>query len=168
MNIRTFWLIVIKAAGFWLLVQSFPLMIQGIEQSFLTFDTTAEKFENVLLIVGLTLLAYGSVAWIFLFRSSWLIRLLKLERGFTEDRLLENTKYTELFRLAVIMAGALLMLNSVPEFCSSVFMFIRQDMLFNEYWDSGMIIYYFLRSLAGYLIMTNSHFIIRWLPLKDE
>jgi hypothetical protein len=68
--------------------------------------------------------------------------------------------------IAVIVVGALIFLESFPLFCKYVFSTFQRKLGFREDPEFGNVIIYFVSSLIGYLIVTNSNYIVDFIQKK--
>ena len=79
------------------------------------YSSAREAIFNVA--VSLPLLAlYSALAWFFIFRSEKIINILRLDRNFQEKPLSITVERHMLLTSAVIIAGAWLLVNEIPEF----------------------------------------------------
>jgi len=166
MTIRTFWNLFIKILGIWLILSSLTVISQFAR--LLTFFGTNSNdrllgigitFALFLLTIGI----YAFILWLFVFKTDWLINKLHLDKGFTEEKLELNIKHETVITIAAIVIGGLIFVNSFPLFCQQVLLFIQQNNLFRESPKSGWIIFYLIKTLLGYLLMTNSQFVVRFI-----
>jgi len=156
MHINTFWKIIIKSIGLWLLVNCVWVIPQF--TSTLNFIDGEIDWQNLILVWFMclaTLLVYILVMRIFLFKSEWLISLLKLDQNFTEERIeLEITAKTVL-TIIVSIIGGIWFLKSFPNLATSIFDFLKQEELIKDYSKTGWLIYYFFSTIIGFLVLTN-------------
>jgi len=171
MTIRTFWNIFIKILGIWL-VLSFLAVIPQFARLLTFFGTNNDdRFLGIGITVALILLTigiYALILWLFVFKTDWLIDVLHLEKGFPEDKLELNIQRSTVLTIAAIVIGGIIFVDSFPQFCLQVMRFIQQDNLFRESPVSGWIIFYLVKTILGYLLMTNSQFIVRFMDKQNE
>ena len=171
MTIRTFWNIFIKILGIWL-VLSFLTVIPQFARLLTFFGTNSnDRLLGIGITVALILLTigiYALILWLFIFKTDWLIDVLHLEKGFPEDKLELNIQRSTVLTIAAIVIGGIIFVDSFPQFCLQVMRFIQQDNLFRESPVSGWIIFYLVKTILGYLLMTNSQFIVRFMDKKNE
>jgi hypothetical protein len=170
MTIRTFWTIFIKILGIWLVLDSITVIPQFISAlSF--FGTTTD--QSVLGLVGvfvlllLTIGIYIFILRIFVFKTAWLIDKLHLDKGFTEDKIDINIKRPTVLAVATIVIGGLLFIDSFPLLCKQTFTFFQQKSMFRENPDSGWIIFHLVKTIIGYLLMTNSKAVVRFVDKQS-
>jgi len=171
MTIRTFWILFIKILGIWL-VLSFLTVIPQFAKMLTFFGTNSNgKLLGIGITVALFLLTIGIYVFIlrlFVFKTDWLIDKLHLDKGFPEEKIELNIQRSTVFTIAAIVIGGLIFIDSFPLFCQQVLVLIQQDNLFRESPTSGWIIFYLVKTILGYLLMTNSQFVVRFLDKQQH
>ncbi len=168
MLINTFWKIVLKIIGLWLLFSLITVLPQFI--SSVTYNNHLEGTNLAFIILGILIgiLVYVVMIRLFLFQSEWLITTLKLEKSFKEERIdLSVTSKTAL-TIATIVMGGLAIIGAFPKFISLLFEFLRQRESFKNYPDSPWLIMDFLELLLGYLLLTNGKTIAEYILKKSD
>ena len=160
MSARNFWTIFLKILGIWLVINGITTLTQFISAvSYLSFNEK-ENFLAFLYIAVLFILIIGvyySIFRFFVFKTSWIIDKLKLENGFAEGN------------IGLTMNGSsVIFINSFPLFCKEIFNYFQQKRMFNENYSSGWIVLHFVKSVLGYLLMTNSTFVVRFIEKQDK
>ena len=162
MSVRNFWTILLKILGLWLVIGGFNMLIQLI--SAFSYYSTYEvgEWTIVMMVASLFLIVgfYGFVLWLFVFRTSWLIDKLRLEQGFAEEKIEFEGDSLNLIQIAVIVIGAILFIDSLPHLFSQVITFFRQKSLLIENPATGWIVFYLIKLVVGYLLMTNSKWVV--------
>jgi len=156
MSINTFWKIIIKSIGLWLLINCVWVIPQFM--STLSFQDGEINWNNLLLIWVMcfaTLLVYILVTRLFLFKTEWLVKLLRLDQNFAEEKIDIEIAPKTILSIVVTMIGGVYFIKSFPSLVNSIFEFLRQKELFKEYNNAGWIIYFFFASIIGFLVMTN-------------
>jgi len=171
MTIRTFWNLFIKILGIWLVLSALTVIPQFAR--LLTFfgTTSNDRLLGIGITVALFLLTIGIYALIlrlFVFKTDWLIDNLHLDKGYTEEKLELNIQRATVFTIAAIVIGGLVFVDSFPLFCQQVLLFIQQGHTFSESPTSGWILFYLVKTILGYLLMTNSQFVVRFLDKKND
>lgn len=92
---------------------------------------------------------------LFVFKPEWIIEKLKLEKNI-EEKIDLNLKASTILNISTAVIGGLMLASSIPMLCETLFEFFRQKSLFIDFQNSKWIIAYFLKSLIGYLLFTNS------------
>jgi hypothetical protein len=169
MEIRTFWNIILKGIGLWLLMNSlyiFPQIAITLFTSQLMegWDTSIPE----LMLGIIALIGYVIVSCIFLFKTSLLIDKLRLEKHFTETRIDITVSSDTVLKIIVILIGGTTLINSFPNLIREIFHFAQQKALLRNYPNLTWLIFHFLNTLLGYLLMTNSLFIVKFINKQKE
>lgn len=158
MEIKTFWTIVLKGIGLWLLVEALYILPQ-MGSSF-SISNYGDGFDSYVLVVWLfsilVFILYLFIVRLFLFKSEWLLNILKLEKNFTTDRIDIGISKSTVLKIVIVITGALILIDGFPHLVREIYEFLRQKALIKDYSETSWLFYYFLKSLFGYLIMTNS------------
>jgi hypothetical protein len=104
--------------------------------------------------------------WLFVFKTAWLIDKLHLEKGFSEERIEFNIPHSTVLSIAIILIGGLMFVDSLPQLCRQIFSYFQQKDMFMQNISSGWIIFQFVKTIIGYLLMTNSRFIVNFIDRK--
>lgn len=169
MLIHTFWKIVLKLIGLWLLFGCITLIPQFYETIAPTFSSyRVEEMLYVWLIVLVNVFIFFVGLHIFLFKTDWILRILKLDKGFSEDRIDTNIKSTTILKIGVIVIGSLLIIEAIPEFCASLFQFFQQSALFHKYPGSDYLILNFVKLILGYFLLTNFKTLVELIEKKSN
>jgi len=157
MLIDTFWKLLLKIIGLWLLFSCISVIPQFL--STISFVKGSIDFQSLLLVwlmLFVTIVIYIMILWIFLFKTAWIIEKLKLKNNFNEERIDLNIKSTTVLTIAIIVIGGLILVESLPSFCSQLINFFQQKELLKDYPETSWIIYYFIKIIIGYLLVTNA------------
>ena len=129
------------------------------------------------------LLVFFSALVIFLFlflifKSDLIIKWLKLDRGFDDDRIdFQNFNVPSIIKLAVIVIGGILIINNIPAFLNHCFFAFKYSIGNNQmdstvkysssfdYFNLGVS---FLNIVIGYFMITNYNFISRIFREKNK
>ena len=157
MYINTFWKIILKSIGLWLLMQCVWIIPQF--TAVLHFDQGILDWDSLFMVWAIalgSLIIYLFVTRIFLFQTDSLVRRLKLDQNFKEDRLDIQTPPSTILTCIVTILGGCYFVQSFPSFINAVYEFLKQKELFKDYLDSGWMIYYFCASGIGFWVITNA------------
>ena len=164
MTIKTFWTIFIKILGIWLVLDSVTVIPQFFSTLFFTStDNTGQSFALTIALLLLTIGIYILILRLFVFKTDWLIDKLQLEKGFAEEKIELNINYTTILTIATIVIGGIMFIDSLPQVCMQIFTFFQQKNRFIEDPESGWIIFHIAKTIIGYLLMTNSQFVVGFL-----
>ncbi len=157
MTIKTFWTLLIKIFGLWLLLSSFAVIptFFSILHSGVSGYQSEDNWQFIFVIV-LVFAIYLFFVWLSIFKPAWIIEKLKLDSDFPEEKINLSGSFTGGLRVAIIIFGGFLFIDSLAPLCKDLFVFFQQKILFREDPNAGWMIFFFLKVIAGYLIMTNS------------
>lgn len=171
MTIRTFWTLLLKILGLWLLLSGLSLIPQIIS----VFTFFSMQFSDSVIgivfsifIILLTAVIYFLVLKLFVFNSGWIIDKLKLDQQFNEEKIDLSITLKTVLTIATIVIGGLILVDAFPMLCKQIFSFIQQKAVYIEYPEYGWIIFYAIKSLFGFLLMTNSKPVIKYILKKTE
>ena len=156
MSVRNFWTIFLKILGIWLVIDGVSII-----PSFISVIPFYGKNDNPITLILLSAGIYFFVLWFFVFKTSWLIDKLKLEKGFVEENIEFDIKSSSIITIATIVFGGLIFIDSLPQFCKETISFFHQKRMFIDNPASGLIIFHLVKSVIGYLMMTNSQIIVK-------
>jgi hypothetical protein len=154
MKTKTFWIILIKILGLSILLSSLTVIPQFFSTLYSTFQN-GNNYTEILFFLILILFIYLLILRLFVLNPEWIIDKLKLEKNI-EERIELNIKASTILNISVAVIGGLMLAGSIPMLCETLFDFFRQSSLFIDFENSKWIVAYFLKSLIGYLLFTNS------------
>lgn len=169
MTIRTFWTIFIKILGIWLVLDSVTVIPQFF--STLVFNDpndTTQSFALTAAILLLTIGIYIFILRLFVFNTAWLIDKLHLDKGFDEEKIDLNIQLSTVLTVATIVIGGLMLVDSLPQLCKQIFVFFQQKNIFRESPTSGWIIFHLVKTILGYLLMTNSKQVVAFIDKQTS
>lgn len=154
MKTKTFWIVLIKILGLSILFSSLTVIPQFFSTLYATFKD-GNNYVEVSFFLIFILFIYLLILRLFVFKPEWIIEKLKLEKNIEESIDL-NIKASTILNISIAVIGGLLLAGSIPMLCETLFEFFRQSSLFIDFENSKWIVAYFLKSLIGYLLFTNS------------
>ena len=169
MEIKTFWNIILKGIGLWLLMNClyiFPQIAVTLMSSQIVTGWNTLIPDLVFGIIAL--FAYILIACLFLFKTSSLITKLGLEKHFTENRIDISVSENTVLKIIVILIGGTILIDSFPNLIREIFQFIQQKELIKNYPNLTWMVFHFVKTLVGYLIMTNSKIIVKFINKQKE
>ena len=169
MSINTFWKLVLRILGLWLLLGSFYLFPQFV--STLAYIDSNDRFQSLLLSWGMLVLlivAYIIIIRMMILKSDWIIEKLKLNKNFQEERINLNIKSSTVLNIAIIVIGGIVIIDNLPLLFKQLFEFFQQQNLFREYSHSSWIIYYLINVVVGYLLISNSKTIAEFIEKRSQ
>jgi len=164
MKIKTFWLILLKIIGFTLVLKGVNIITYSITTVSImnTWGSTEDVIRFtffIILIVGV----YLFILWLFVFKTSWLIGKLSLEKGFEDEKIELNVQTSDILSIAIIVIGGIMLIDSLPKLCMQIFTFFQEKSMFRESPKTALIILYFVKAILGYFLMTNSKPIVAFI-----
>lgn len=157
MLIDTFWKLLIKIIGLWLLFSCISVIPQFFSMiSSVNGSIDFQSLPLLLVISFATIIILVIIIRLFLFKTDWIIEKLKLKDNFKEERIDISIKSTTVLTIAIIIIGALILIESLPGFCSDLITFLQQKELLKDYPQTGWLIYHFIKIIIGYLLLTNA------------
>ncbi len=169
MTIKTFWTILLKLLGIYLVVSSLPVVPSFLYSIAITGSSyTGQDYVHVVSLILLTIGIYLLILRLFVFKTSWLIEKLHLEKGFSEDRINIELPYSTLLAIAIVIVGGFWFIQNLADFCRTVFTFFQEKAMFKDSPSTGWIIVSFINTVVGYLIMTNSRTIVAFIEKQTK
>ena len=126
MKPRTFFALMIKIIGIYLVLSSIEVVPQFFSTLFSFFGNGGD--DNYLSILWAIRIVISIFVWYFiilrycLFRTDWIIDKLALDKHFTEEKIEINIHRTTVLTIAVVVIGGLMFVEALPSFCRQVFM----------------------------------------------
>jgi hypothetical protein len=115
----------------------------------------------------LSIVFYILILYYMILKSEWTIDVLKLEKGFEETRIDLTMPYSKLLRIVIILIGGIVFIKAIPNLVENVYLFMSGDLLFNQSPKTVSMIIYSAQAILGFLIMTNSDIVQRYINKKS-
>ena len=130
--------------------------------------SNSSNYENQLFAVNIAILLltigiYIFILWLFLFKTDRLINMLRLDKGFTEDKIDLSINRSGVLKIATIIIGGILFIDSFPMFCRQVFLFYQQKNIFRENPDSAWIIFYLVKVIIAIVLITSNQVVVNFI-----
>jgi len=173
MTPRSLFAIIIKIIGIYLLIGAIvtiPQMITTI-LSFrgqVSYASSGDLFALAFFIL-ITAGIYITIMRYCLFKTDWLIGKLHLDKGFDEEKLEINIHRSTVLKIAVIVIGAVLVIDSLPALCKEVFVYSQMsapDRGFKENPSSKYLIMDIAKLFIGIFLMTSSRLVVNFIERK--
>ena len=155
MKIKTFWLVLLKIIGIFLVLKGVSTVILSLNSIFMINSYDGLIWE-VLITIILVIVIYFLILWLFVFKTSWLVEKLRLEKGFEEEKIELNTQLSNLIPIAIIVIGGIILINSLPNLCKEISTFLQSKYAWKHSPATGWIILYTVETLIGCLFITKS------------
>src|SRR5258708_1107129 len=168
MSPRSFWMILIRIIGVYLIFESLYVIVPFITGVFYIFkENTGGAFFEAFLGIVIVLGIYFLVLRYCIFRTELIIDKFQLDKGFIEEKNHSST----VLRIAIIVIGTVIVIDSLPLFCKQAFSYSQlggPDRGFKENPASGWIIFYLVKLFVGFFMMTSSRLIVNFIERKRK
>ena len=173
MTKKDFFRIIIKLFGLnWLIVN-----IYSLSQLFYFTNAIHGDYSGILFSLGALFLSI--IIFVFLvLKTDIIIRWLKLDRNFDEERIEVNLSVEKLLVLAIIIIGGSMMIDNFAPFLSQIYLFFKvmvsnqNDLVNLQGQSTYMLIVHFTKIILGYFLLTNyptvSRFLLKITQQKEE
>lgn len=164
MTKRDFFILLIKIFGLYSLIAT---LISGLPRQLISLVSFFNPI-SIIIIVGAFSIVIGLFA-LLIFKADKVVNLLKLDRGFQEDRIdFEKLEASQLVQMATFIIGGLVFIDHLPNFIyQSIFAFeARQIGLKHDEMDKINWFTSGLNLLIGYLLLSNYDFVAKKLKTQ--
>jgi len=101
---------------------------------------------------------------ILIFKANKIVELLKLDRGFEEERIdFGNLSSTDIIKIGTFVIGGFLIIDNVPDFLSQTLWSFKKEIIGMEFTAKDKFNWAVsgLNLLIGYLLLTNYRFVAK-------
>jgi hypothetical protein len=166
MSPRSFWILLLKLVGLWILFSSVSVIPVFISSFFPVYLST-RLFENweIVLLSLISILIYLWVIRLLVFKPHVVIDKLKLDKHFEEEQFSFNIHRSTVVSIAVIIIGGLMIIDTVPGFFRVLFLYYKWQTEsqtgtpvspVSTFVDLGKI-------LIGYLLVVNNRWVVNFI-----
>lgn len=169
MTIRNFWRLFLKALGIWIITSSVVVALNYLS-AVIPFYNEWSGYA-LLAILFLAIFSVGIFYLIiryFLFKTEWLIDRFKLDQGFDSEKIDIAVSSQTFIAIVIAILGGINFIDAVPGLCRSLYAFYQQDFIFRQSPKSGTIIFYFVQTVIGFILLTNGAWLSKLLIKKSE
>jgi hypothetical protein len=172
MSKQDFFRILIRIFALYMIVQS---LFTIIPQSWM-FTVGEFDFGGIAAVV-IALIVIIALLYVLIVKADWVIRILKLNKGFDSDHIDFKGISTEtILKFGIIFVGGIFILNNIVTLLSSIglifrSLFVPETEVYNKYLphiDYIQLIISAVNVLLGYLILTNVDRVSRWLRRYEK
>jgi len=96
---------------------------------------------------------------ILLFNTQWIIEKLKLDKGFTEERIDINISICSFLQIIIILISAYLFVETLPIICKTFFIIYLQKHFYAQEPSTGWLIFYSIKAVICFIILTNNKYL---------
>jgi len=95
---------------------------------FSLFDKHSDMSEELLAILGTVAVILVEVffCWLLVFKTEWVIKVVKLERGFNQETIPLNMHRSTILSISIIVIGGWLVANEIPNFCRQLLVYFQE------------------------------------------
>jgi hypothetical protein len=168
---RTLWTIILKILGFYIFLQLLYLLPQlfttitylSEQQSSISFGMVAQS--------SFAISVYLFMIIAFVFRTDWLIDVLRLNKAITEEKLELNIHRSTVLQIAIIVTGGLLLVDSLPLLLRGLFNYYQEINVssgFKSYSKGSVIVLQLIKVLISFFMITSSRLILNFIERKRK
>ncbi len=166
MTKKDFFILIIKLFGLYSIITAiFSTLPQSISLLITDFSIETIIYLTVALLVLVALFI------LLIFKSHLLVKILKLEKGFDDNRIeLGNLTTIEIVKIATFIIGGFLIIDNIPVFINQTFNAFYSE-INSQVITSASKWNWFVNGfniLIGYLLITNLNFVVRLLRLRKN
>jgi len=165
MTKRDFFIVIIKLFGLYALVTSAFTILPSTTTLLTSVDFTSIVILCLILVVLVGLFVF------LVFKSDKIVDLLKLDKGFDEDRIdFGNIDSTLIIKLATILIGGTIFLNNLSTFIHALVLAFKSEATGIEfdYRTKYNLVVNGINILIGYLLLTNYKLVAKFLTKNEQ
>jgi hypothetical protein len=178
MTPRSFWTLLIKITGFYVVVESLVAIPQFLSSMAIFYKQAQSETDNSYLIFvtgyfAMLIAIYVSILRFCLFKTDIVIDKLKLDQGYQDERFEFNIHRSTILKIIVIVMGGLLIIDSFPVLLQHVLTYLQQshDVMYKNFTDGPVakfIILYFIKTSIGVFMLTSSRLVVNFIEFKRK
>ena len=127
MTPRNVFIIILKILGIFFIkdiIEIIPQLISTI--LYLTKSETVDEALWTLVFTLIILAVYFLISYYLIFKTNQIIDKLKLDQGFNQDSLTLNVSTSTILTIAIIVTGAFILTNEIPNLCRVLFSYFQE------------------------------------------
>lgn len=170
MAIRTFWHLIIKTIGIWIVLQgimSIPAIVMNILMASSNSYVSSSELSIEILFFITPIAFFILVLWFLVLKTESIIDVLRLDKGMEEVRIDINLPYQKVLRIIIILLGGFLLISAIPGLVENLYLFITEHQPFNLSPRTSGLIIGIVQAIVGFLVMTNSDIVQRYINKKS-
>jgi hypothetical protein len=127
MTPRTLFNLILKILGIFIIKD----LLEAIAQIFVVFslfdkpNAMPELLWTLLATIAVFLIE-AFLCYILVFKTEWVIKILKLESGFDQETIPLNMHRSTILSISIIVIGGWLIANEIPNFCRQLFEYFQE------------------------------------------
>jgi hypothetical protein len=159
MTIRTFWNIFLKIWGLKLISNCISVV------SLLRYYSSTEvNVAQAIFVSALGFIVYASILLFLVFKSNWIIDTLRLDKGFTEEKIEININGINVLRIGIIVVGGFLISEAIPWVSTEIVTLFEADSLMQR----GKLLPHLIQTLMGILLIAYNSEISKFVVEKGS
>lgn len=174
MSPRSFFQILIKVMGLFLLIQAFFVLMNLFYWNYPVISLSGRNFISVFTTTGAmvgSLVFYVFTVYCCFFKTDKMIDFLNLDKGIGVENIDINFDKNSLLQLAVIIIGGILIVENLPDFIRAFFISMRDirqndSVLQSEYVQWALM--HLLKVLIGIALISNYRTISSFFRFNDK
>ncbi|MGV3630603.1 MAG: hypothetical protein ACO1O6_05340 [Bacteroidota bacterium] len=169
MEIKSFWIIVLRITGIWLIIDSLGVIGQFFSSFFILFTsdgmdqlTTIAAFISLMIVVAVYFLCIR----LFIVKPVWLISKLKLDQDFNDSKLEIRPDNETIIRMASFILGGVLITDGLPNLVYEAYRFFQSRVIFSEHIRTPEIVLEIAKCILAYFLVANNKSFARFLSSR--
>lgn len=166
MSPRSFWILLLKLVGVWILFHAFDV----VPQFFVLFFPASPspfRYENWEIVLSsiIILLVYIAIVRLLVFRPDIVIDKLKLDKRFDEEQFSFKIHRSTVVAIAIIIVGGLMIMNTLPVFFREVYYYYRSQTVdrMGPALDLASMFVDSFKIVTGFLLIVNNRQIVNFI-----
>jgi hypothetical protein len=175
MTPRTFWAILIKIIGVYIILESTLALPQFISTIFFYLHQRdgIDHSDSLLAISYLLLISgiYILILWFCIFRTNSVIDKLKLDQGYDDERFEFNIHRSTILKIVIMVTGGFLMIESFPLLCTNILNYAKMVKDYNRIMDvpaSKYILFAAIQLFIGYFMLSCNRLIVNFMEVRRK
>ena len=132
MTLRSLFNIMLKIVGIYLIkdiLGSFS-QIFSVLLYYPDYESPKESGYNLLITIA-PFLAYGLFSFVLIFKTNWIISVLRLDRNFGNEKINLNFHRSTILGIVIIVVGGLQIIESLPEFFRLAWFYFQERKIYH-------------------------------------
>ncbi len=175
MTPRSFWAILIKILGIYIILESItsiPGYLASMYSFAMAFRYPGNSEGNFSTFFGVTIytisiiVIYGLVLYYSIFKTDWIIDKLKLDKGLEDERLEFNIHRSTILKIIIVVMGGLLLVEGLPRLFSDILGYAQAVKNYNKITyapEAKYILFTSVQIFIGYFMLTCSRMIVNFI-----
>jgi len=171
MSPRTLWTIILKIFGIYLVIQIYYPLTQLLSFIFMAFNQQLGENWQAFGFLFFSISIYLFLIIAFLFRTNWLIDVLKLDKSIKEEKIEFNIHRSTILTIAILLSGIILLVDSLPLFLKELYGYyevINDYIHFKQYPRASNLIMEFVKLLISIFMLSGSRLIVNFIEHKRK